>query len=389
MPHQLKVMQFLPELNSGGVERGTLEINRALTKAGHTSIVVSAGGRLVPQLCREGGEHIDMNIGRKLPTTLSLVPAVRRLIENYRPDIMHLRSRLPAWVAWLARQSLPADQRPRLVTTVHGLYSVNAYSKVMTRGEAVIAVSETVRDYLLKNYPDLPPERIHLIHRGVDEELFVPGHQVSDAFVNHLLAPWPQARGRTLVTFPARMTRWKGHLSLVRMLKDLDGQPDIQVLIVGDIRWNKKSFFRQLQRAARAAGVLDRLSFLGHRGDIRDIYAASSLVLQLSKRPEAFGRVAAEALSMGVPVVGWSHGGIGEILARCFPAGAVPPDNFAVLAARIRDILDRNIQVETTDAFPLRQMQQKTLAIYQSLTGGTGLKSPEEEGESKISATTR
>ena len=164
----LTVLQVLPALDGGGVERGTLEVAAALAQRGHRSLVISAGGRHVDRLEAAGSRHIAWPIGAKTPLVLRWVRPLRRLLLEERVDILHARSRLPAWVAWLAWRGLPPERRPRFLTTVHGLYSVNAYSAVMTRGERIIAVSDTARDYVLANYPGVEPERIAVIHRGVD-----------------------------------------------------------------------------------------------------------------------------------------------------------------------------------------------------------------------------
>ena len=157
MAERMTVLQMLPALESGGVERGTVEIAAALVRAGHRALVMSAGGRLVPELEALGAEHIPLPVGRKSLLTFRHVSRVRRLLRERGVDVLHLRSRLPAWVGWLAWRGLPAVERPRLVTTVHGFYTVGRYSSVMTRGERVIAVSESVRDYILENYPQPIP----------------------------------------------------------------------------------------------------------------------------------------------------------------------------------------------------------------------------------------
>ncbi|MCB1818768.1 MAG: glycosyltransferase, partial [Gammaproteobacteria bacterium] len=150
---KLTVLQALPALQSGGVERGTLEVAHHLVSRGHRSLVVSAGGGMVDRLTQEGSGHLTLPIGRKSLLTLRLVPALRRYLREQRVDVLHIRSRMPGWVAYLAWRGMDPATRPRLVSTVHGMYSVNAYSAVMTRGERVIAVSDTVRDYIAANYP--------------------------------------------------------------------------------------------------------------------------------------------------------------------------------------------------------------------------------------------
>ena len=150
--HTPTIVQVLPALESGGVERGTLEIGRAIVQAGWRSVVVSGGGRLVGQLEAEGSEHVNWDLGRKSIVTLRHIRPFRQFLQELRPDVLHVRSRMPAWMAWMAWRGLPRHKRPRFMTTVHGPYSVNAYSKIMTRGERVIAVSNMIRRYILDNY---------------------------------------------------------------------------------------------------------------------------------------------------------------------------------------------------------------------------------------------
>lgn len=181
----LTVLQLLPALHAGGVERGTLEISRYLVQNGHRSLVMSAGGRMVPQLLAEGGEHFTWSIGKKSLLTLRLIWKLRRFLTEQKVDILHLRSRMPAWIGYLAWHGMNPLTRPKLVTTVHGAYSVNAYSAVMTKGERVIAVSNTIREYILSNYPKVDPDKIRLIYRGVDPEEFPRGYQPSDEWMEN------------------------------------------------------------------------------------------------------------------------------------------------------------------------------------------------------------
>ena len=177
---KLSVMQLLPALESGGVERGTLEIAEALVAAGHESLVVSGGGRLVRGLTAAGSEHVHMPVGQKSLRVLACVGQLRQLIRNRQPDIVHARSRLPAWVAWQALKPLQAA--PAFVTTLHGLNSVSRYSGIMTRGERVIAVSESCRDYWLQHYRNLDAERVSVINRGIDPVAFPYGYKPSGAW---------------------------------------------------------------------------------------------------------------------------------------------------------------------------------------------------------------
>ncbi len=172
MTRALTVLQLLPALESGGVERSTLEIADALVHAGHRALVVSAGGRLLPALLDTGAEHITLDIGRKSPMTLRHVRSLRALCVSEHVNIVHARSRLPAWIGRFALRGLPQRSRPHFVTTVHGLNSPSRYSAVMAKGERVICVSRTVRDYVLRHYPATDPAVLRVIPRGIDPAAF-------------------------------------------------------------------------------------------------------------------------------------------------------------------------------------------------------------------------
>lgn len=386
MPRTLTVVQLLPALESGGVERSTLEIGAALVAAGHRSLVVSAGGRLVPELERGGSRHITLDLGRKSLRTLRHVHSLRRLLETERPDVLHARSRLPAWIAHFALRGLrpgsPNDRedgsgrglrgpRPAFVTSVHGLNSPGRYSAILTRGERVICVSETVRDYVLRHYPDADPQRLRLIERGIDPAAFPRDYVASEAWRRDFLATFPALAGAPLLTLPGRGTRLKGHHEAIRLLAALRDQGvAARLLLLGALEPGRDAYVRELQDLARGLRIEGALAISPPRRDVREVLASSALVLQLSSRPEAFGRTVAEALSLGRPVLGLDHGGVGEILARHFPAGRVPPAEPAALVQRALDLLRAPPPVPRYAGTTLAQMQAATLALYTEVAGG-------------------
>lgn len=365
----LTVVQMLPALNSGGVERGTLEVARELVQRGHRSIVISAGGRLVEQLLNEGSEHRCWSVGAKHPKTLLLIPQVAGLLREQRPDILHLRSRLPAWIGYLAWRTLPAGRRPRLVTTVHGAYRVNRYSAIMTRGERVIAVSGVIRDYILTNYPNVPAERIQVIYRGIDPERFPHGFRPSGEWLTVWRRDFPQTQDKYLITLPARITRLKGHDDLIRLMSALKARGlAVHGLIVGGVEQRRKPYLDELRAKVTAAGLDGWITFTGHRADLREIMAVSDLVLTLSW-DEAFGRTTVEALSLGVPVIGYDRGGTAEVLERLYPAGRVPVGDLTALETRVLEFMAGATPVPQRSVFPLQSMLDETLALYQDLGG--------------------
>jgi glycosyltransferase involved in cell wall biosynthesis len=353
---RLTVVQLLPALVSGGVEHSTLEIGAALAAAGHRSLVVSAGGRLVPALEAAGSEHIALDIGRKSPTSLRHVASLRRLFATQQADIVHARSRLPAWLAWHALGGM-REPRPHFLTTVHGLNSPGRYSGIMARGERVICVSESVRAYVRTNWPHTPAERLRVIERGIDPTAF-PRQP-----------PTARADGRRVLLMPGRGTRLKGHAAAIALLARVRGTGvDAELRMPGADEAGREHYLEELRVQARALGVLEHLHMTAPIEDMAGAYREADVVLQLSAKPESFGRTVVEALCSGRAVVGWDHGGVGELLARHYPDGRVAlGDEAALLAATLRALeapAPAPIHPQT-----LQQMQAQTLELYGAVAG--------------------
>lgn len=365
---KLTVLQMLPALESGGVERGTLEIAQGLVNAGHRSLVISGGGQLVSRLTGQGSEHFNLPVGNKSLWSLRLVYRLRRLMLREQVDIVHVRSRLPAWLAWLAWRGLPEDHRPAFVTTVHGLYSVGRYSRIMTRGQRVIAVSESARRYILENYPQTNAASIRVIERGIDSDVYPFGFRPGDSWISRWYQDFPFLLERQVLTLPGRITRLKGHADFLHMMAGLvaAGLP-VYGLIVGGEDPRHSAYADELQSAVKKLGLNGRVTFTGHRMDLRDILSMSNLVFSLSRKPESFGRTVVEGLSLGVPVVGYDHGGVGESLARAYPHGRVPVGDVEALIATARKLLEQPVPVEPTSFSSVQDMVDRTLSVYREL----------------------
>lgn len=365
---RLVVVQLIPALHTGGAERSTLEVGRALVAAGHRSIVISAGGRLVAQLEAEGSEHISLDIGSKSPRTLLRLGTLRRRLREVQPDIVHARSRLPAWLGWWALRGI--SPRPHFVTTVHGLNSPGRYSSILLRGERVIAVSQTMRDYALSHYPWLDPARVKVIPRGIDPDAFPYGHRPDDAWQKAFFAQFPQLAGAPLLTLPGRGTRLKGHHEAIELIAELKRRGiEARLLLLGVIEPGREAYVEELRRLVRERGVDAQVVLTPPRNDVRDIYAVSALILQLSIRPESFGRTVVEALSLCRPVLGYAHGGVGELLAELYPAGRVPLGDREKLVERAAELLRVAPPIPMLQSYRLSDMQQAVLALYGEVAG--------------------
>ena len=366
---RLAVVQLLPALESGGVERSTLELAEGLVRAGHRALVVSAGGRLLPALLQTGAEHFTLDIGRKSLLTLRHLPALKQLFADEQVDVVHARSRLPAWLGWKAVQGMAGATRPHFVTTVHGLNSPGWYSEVMTRGERVVCVSDTVREYVLQHYPRTDPDRLRVIPRGIDTAQFPRATQPDAAARSQVAALHPALAGHgPLLLLPGRGTRLKGHVDALRLLAALRAQGSAACLwLPGAREAGREAYIAEMENEASRLGIAGSVAFTAPTTRIAEAYAACDLVLQLSRKPEAFGRTVIEALSVGRPVLGWAHGGVGELLAGLQPAGAVPAFDETRLAATAQALLAQPPPALATMPYTLQAMQDATLALYQEL----------------------
>jgi glycosyltransferase involved in cell wall biosynthesis len=282
---------------------------------------------------------------------------------------VHARSRLPAWLGWFALRGL--RDRPRFVTTAHGLNSPGFYSGIMARGDRVICVSNTVRDYLLHAYTGIDPDKLVVIPRGVDPIEFPYGYQPDGSWRDRFFAEFTPLAGAPLLTLPGRGTRLKGHADAIELVADLKARGiDTRLLLLGARQAGREAYVTELEQLAAARGVADRVAISAQRDDARDVYAISALVLQLSNKPESFGRTVVEALSLCRPVLGYDHGGVGELLTDLYPAGRVPGGDRERLAERAAELLRLAPAIAPPTRYRLADMQDATLALYRHLIEG-------------------
>ncbi len=373
---KITVMQLLPELYSGGVERGTLEVGRFLASQGQRSLVVSGGGRLVAQLEAEGSCHIRRKIGTKGPQALFHILPMRRMLLNNGVDILHLRSRMPAWIGYLAWLSLPKTRRPVLLTTFHGFYSINGYSAIMTKGDGVIAVSRAIQEHIARNYGRT--DHVQLIFRGVDAEVFNP-RKVETERVANLRKKWNLAANVAVIALPGRLTRLKGQDFFIRSLALLKDIP-FQAILIGDTEDNA-GYSQELRDLIARYGLDNRVQLVGHCHDMPAAFLLSDLVVSASSsEPEAFGRTTVEAMAMGCPVIATAHGGSLETVIAGENGWLVPPADEQELAAAVKEALQlwqtepeklagmgKRNQLRVQNFFSAEVMCRQTLAFYRRL----------------------
>lgn len=366
---RLTIIQAVPALDGGGVESCTLDTSQALVERGHLSIVVSAGGGLVDRLLAGGSEHIQLPLNKKSPFTLFQISALKKIIGQSSASILHARSRLPAWVSYLCWKSLPRDQRPRFMTTVHGLNSVNAYSKVMTYGERVVAVSDCCHDYVLKNYPGIDAGKIITIPHGVDPRQYPFGYQPSAEWLARWQRDFPHLADRFVVLLAGRLTRLKGHFDFIDAIEQLikRGMP-AHGLIVGGEDPRRRQYAASVRDEIARRQLKQQVTLTGHRSDLKEIMSVASAVVSTSTKPESFGLTVLEALKLGKPTFGYDHGGVSEILAALYPAGQVAVGDTKSLAERLATLYAGSMPLPTpSDKYDKQTALAREIDLYESL----------------------
>ncbi len=366
------VMQVLPSLVTGGVERGTLDIAAALVKAGWKSIVVSSGGPLVRELERHGSRHIQLPVDSKsLWTVHRNIGRLAQVINQHHVDIVHARSRAPAWSAFYAAQRTGAA----FLTTFHGTYNAGTrlkrwYNSIMTRGARVIAISEFIAWHIVAEY-GVDPRLVRVIPRGVDFMNFDPSHVGAGRLVSQA-REWRLPDGVPVIMLPGRLSRWKGQTVLIEALAKL-GRRDVCCLLVGSDQ-GRKHYRSELEHLVKQFGLEGVVRTVDHCRDMPAAFMLADVVVSASLDPEAFGRVVAEAQAMGRPVVAPDHGGAQEIVIHGETGWLVPPGDASALARAIDealslDPLQRSILAERAIThvrakFTRERMCAETLAVY-------------------------
>ena len=371
------IIQVLPALQQGGVERGTVEIARALQQEGIKNLVISAGGRLVSELEGIGVEHIKLPVNTKNPFKIVLnAQKLAKIFQEKGATLIHVRSRAPAWSVKLAcrRTGIP------FIASFHGVYGTEPawikkpYNSVMLAGEHVIAVSEHVKKHIISTY-GTDPEKITVIHRGADVVYFNPAN-VSEEKVEILRQQWQIPQGAPVVTLVGRLTAWKGQDILLDACSKMQHK-DFVCLLVGSDQ-GRVEYHQALEKQAQALYGKPKVIFVDACRDMPALYRLSTVVVNASVEPEAFGRTIAEAQAMERIVVATAHGGACETIQNGQTGFLVPVKNAEALAAALDKVLDMapedRIKIEKQarqsvwDNFSVQKMCDSTLALYRRLT---------------------
>ena len=366
-------------MEQGGVERGVVEVNRALVAAGWENVVVSAGGRLVEQIVADGGRHIALDVKSKNPFTyLSRAAKLRRLLEAERPDVVCAHSRVPAWLFVRANRSLGI----KWISFAHGANSVSWYSAVMTRGDLTVTPSNFIADHLKRNY-GLADGKIRVIPRAIDRKRFDVSKLDRD-FMAAKRSEWG-IDGKFVVMGVGRITQLKGYDMLIRAVHELNGMArgvNFKLVIVGEAETLRKDVEAGLRALVRELGMDDEVVFAGNQGKIAECLSLANVVVSSNTRkPEAFGRSMAEALAMGRPVVAKAFGGALDIVEDGVNGALVPADvafgeaevkAFAEAIGRVSRKTFGDLRSSALEKFSFDRMIERTRRAYLELAPQQG-----------------
>lgn len=371
-----RILQIVPLLNCGGVERGTIDIARAIIDTGFESFVMSSGGKLVPKLIQYGSAFCQRNVATKNLVMMCLNSRyIESFIKSNGISLVHARSRAPAWSGYYAAKKADVP----FITTFHGIYNYRtglkrAYNSIMTKGERVIAVSNFVRDHIIEHY-NVDPSKIDVIYRGVDVDYFSES-QITSEKKAKIFDKYCLPKNTPIILMPSRITKWKGHTVLLEALHKIK-EKDFFCAMIGDVA-SHPDYVSQLNDNIIALKMQSRVRIFGPEPDIASVYGVSDVVVSSSIEPEAFGRTVVEAQAMSRLVVATSLGGAGETVVNEATGFHAIPDDANDLAEKIKHCLNilgsENHRQIVTDArasvlekFSLKQMQDRTIDVYKRL----------------------
>jgi glycosyltransferase involved in cell wall biosynthesis len=381
------ILQVVPRLDAGGSELATIEIAQALSSVGARAFVATEGGGMAEEVAFAGGEIVTLPVASKSPiTVLANIGRITKLIEQRGVDLVHARSRAPAWSAFLAawRTGKP------FVTTYHGAYGEvgpfkAAYNSVMAKGDRIIANSHYTASVIETREPRVK-DRIRVIYRGVDRNAFDPAAVDANA-VESLRARWGVPPGAKIVLHAARLTSIKGQRDLIAAaaLANQEGALDGAAVILAGDAPGRNAYREELIGLIARHGLGDRVRLVGHCREMPAAYLAAQVAVTTSTVPETFGRTSAEAQAMGCPVIVPDLGALPETIVSTeqsearFTGWLFPPRDVAALASRIgqalamtpleRDAISARARTHVAGKFMLERMQGSTLAVYDELLG--------------------
>jgi len=363
----MKIVQLLPELNEGGVERGTVDLSRELVQQNIQSVVISNGGRLVEKVEEENGTHIKLNLRSKnIFTAPWRIYQLRKILKKLNPSVLHVRSRVPAWLTYFANKSLKIP----IVSTVHGFNSVNAYSAIMTKADALICSSKFLIEHIIKNY-NADRNIINLIPRGIDSKEFSEDNLDHD-FISTFKSQYA-LNDKYIITQVARITGWKDQLTVIYAFEEIKKTiPNAKLLLVGGVDEKREHYYKEIKDRSEKSRYKEDIVFTGNQQHIKEILYLSNINISASVKPETFGRANVEGLFMGTPLIATNIGATSDYVRVGVTGYFFNPKDDKQLAKNIiklheTPLCKQTVQDFANEYFNLELMIKRKIDLYKSL----------------------
>lgn len=382
----LTVMQLLSSLKHDESERGIYHIAHALTKSGHSSVIISSASdddELVIRLKRDGSQHHSLAMPKKSWWALRHVFALRRLIKKHKPDVIHVHSRTPAWVLHWALRPIQPERRPHIIGTVYGFYPLNSYAKALFDADLLIAASKSIHRHLVDglkalshdgNHPYIP--RITCVRRGIDVRTYPYRHHASSHWLQQKFFEFPELEHKKWLIFPTPIAAEHGQEWLIDILGNLiPHYPNLHVIIMDDDPKDSDNkpaptnlAYEDFHQRTSALKLDQYISYVGKRpSDLKEWLCSADIVLALANFPESIGINVLKAIHLGTPVIGWDKGAFADILHALYPRGLVKQHNALALIKAISSQLKSHSRPAMTHEYEVDTMVGETLALYQQL----------------------
>ncbi|MFW2177243.1 MULTISPECIES: glycosyltransferase [unclassified Moraxella] len=366
----MKILRLLSSLHHNEDERSILKLTRSLVKQGHQSLIIAStdpNHEFAERLKEQGSSYTQLYLEKNSWLTLISVFGVWRQIRQFRPDIIHIHSRTPAWIVKWALNLIAEDYRPITVATIYGYYPVNAYNKAIFDVDHLISVSNSVSAHIKQHHKEYDDGRITRIYRGVDSQKYVYRHQPSVHWLHQVFAEYPELEHKKWLIFPYEIDGQTGQHWLIDIIGNLKHtMPNLHIVIMDDDS-NPSMYFEEFVQRLTALNLQKYMTFIGKRDDVREWLCSASLVLGLANEPESIGMSVLKAVHLGTPVVAWHHGIYKELLRQLYPQGLVHQQTAHALCEVVQARLDAKERPALTTQFSQKQTVEQIIALYERL----------------------
>lgn len=361
----MHIIHLIPEVNKGGVENIVCSLNKNINSLGYKSTVISSGGLLVKKIIDDGGNHIEFDLKSKnIFNLIKRITDFRRILKKINPTIIHVHSRVPAWILYFANKKLKIPT----ISSIHGFNHISFYSKIMTKFDHIICVSNAVKQYILSSY-DLKEKEIDVIYCGIDDDVH-SNRNVNIQELNYFLNKY-DLNNKFIISSIGRFSSLKDFETFIKAINiNVKKNKDTIGVIIGYTQKKKSKYLRKINNLIIKNDLADKIHVITSLSNTSLIYKASNIIVSCSKKPESFGLTLVESLFFDTPVIATNHGGPLEIIEEYKNGLFFHPQNEIELSQKIdelRGLKFSNINREAKEKFSSKKMCQEYLTKYLNL----------------------